>query len=187
MWAAARSETGLSTFPDCIGEELTERADVSLRARSGQRGHISVPTLYPDDGPGIASRSKHGIHQESAHAPVSIHVGVDVDEEEVPQYGPNCRRWLLGKKGEQRGHHLAYRVTRGWDVTGISDVHGPRSVTREIGSLEQTSLDAATPSLTGPTREALGNEFRDGICPNAVFDSVRCAKGPGIPAPSGLG
>ena len=56
--------------------------------------HVVVPALDRDDCPGLPARCHRDVHQESSHPPVAVHVGMDVDKNEVPQHDADRRLGL---------------------------------------------------------------------------------------------
>jgi Domain of unknown function (DUF4143) len=52
---------------------------------SGSGGHILGAPLDGNERPGVTARRHHRVHQEPSHAPVSIHVRMYVNEDEVAE------------------------------------------------------------------------------------------------------
>ncbi len=72
---------------DARGNEVRERTNVSVDTGAVERGEVRRAIFNPDDCPGIASRRKHGVHQETGHPSVSIWIRMDVAEHPMAQYG----------------------------------------------------------------------------------------------------
>src|ERR1039457_4537542 len=99
-------------------------SDVVIHARGLESGHILSAPLDGNDRPAINGGRHHGIHQKTSHAPISIHVGVDVNEHEVSEDDPDGRFGLRPQKLEELGHQFPHRLVAGWNVHRTADVDG---------------------------------------------------------------
>jgi hypothetical protein len=72
-------------------EEVGERRNIPADTRAFQRDHIPSAVPNRDDDPGESTGGHHHIHQEAPDAAISIHVGMNVDEEEMSQHNTDRR------------------------------------------------------------------------------------------------
>ena len=68
--------------------------------------------LYRDDRPHVPACDQHRIRQEAAQPAIAVHVGVDVDKEEMPQDGTNPWMLLCRNQLKKNRHAFAYRLFR---------------------------------------------------------------------------
>lgn len=61
-----------------------ERFNISFHARLLQRRHVRFPPLHGNNHPGVAGGHELAVHHEAGGAAVAVHVGMDIDEEEMP-------------------------------------------------------------------------------------------------------
>ncbi len=70
--------------PDALSYEMREGRNLALDTGGFESGHV-VGTLFDgDDRPRITAAGEHHLHQESTDATVTIHVGVNIDKNEMP-------------------------------------------------------------------------------------------------------
>src|SRR6266513_3808029 len=123
----------LLAVPDQTAEELTKRSYVPTDARGFERLEVIVATLNRNDRPGIAPGRQHQIHEKPAHPTVSVHVGMDIEEHKVPEYGTNACIGLCSQQPDQLGHRVAHGFGFRRHVLGTADVDLSGAVTGEIG------------------------------------------------------
>src|SRR6266480_2270011 len=112
----------LLAVPDQTAEELTKRSYAPTDARGFERLEVIVATLNRNDRPGIAPGRQHQIHEKPAHPTVSVHVGMDIDEHKVPEYGTNACIGLCSQRLDKLGHRVAHGFGFRWHVLGTADV-----------------------------------------------------------------
>src|SRR5277367_5047098 len=81
-----RQRLSCKPLPDESGQEFRERDDVLSYTGPLESGHVGLPFGEWYDRPRVPARRHHDIHQEASHAPIAIHVRMDVYEHKMPEY-----------------------------------------------------------------------------------------------------
>ena len=89
---------------DKLGKESRERPDVFLDARFFERGHVRLAFGEGNNRPRIACRRHHRVHEKPSYAPVAVHVGMDIDENKMPERRPDSRMFLCAEQIEEGWH-----------------------------------------------------------------------------------
>ena len=86
QWFARKSFTHEAT------NEVGEGNYVFSDTRPFEGIHVSVAITDRYDRSGVSARCQHDVHQKTPDAAVSVHVGMNVDEEEMPQH--DTHSWI---------------------------------------------------------------------------------------------
>ena len=70
-------------LPHQTPNKSNKRLDLPLHARLLQCRHVLFPALHGDHHPRIAGGHELAVHHEAGGAAVAVHVGMDIDDEEV--------------------------------------------------------------------------------------------------------
>lgn len=87
-------------FADAICQERGKGLDVVIDAGLFEGGHVFIAAVDGDDGPGVASRGQHRVHEKAAHAAVAVHIGVDIDKYPVAEHRSDCCVFFLAQMVE---------------------------------------------------------------------------------------
>jgi hypothetical protein len=95
-------------------------------------------------------------------AAVAIHIGMDVDEDEMPEHHADSRMRLFAQKVEERRHSIRHRVPVQGHLHRLADIDLAVAVAREIGGRRHAweiriparviARVAVAPFASGPTR-----------------------------------
>ena len=85
---------------DDLAEECGEGSNIPVHAGGLKRGHVVIAAPNRDDRPWIAAGGEHYVHQEAAHAPVAVHVRVNVNQYEMPENDADGGVPFFGEKFE---------------------------------------------------------------------------------------
>ena len=80
------------------GEKGGEVFDAVGGAGGFEARHVAVAACDGDDEPVSAAGDERGVHDETRSASVAVRVGMDVDEEEVPENGADAAVGLASQK-----------------------------------------------------------------------------------------
>ena len=83
----------------------------------------------------LARRRHHHVHQEPSSPAVSVHVGMDIDEDEMAEHDTNRRVRLRGQQFEKCRHHVAHDLVVKGDMARATNVDGVIAIAREASRL----------------------------------------------------
>ena len=141
--------SGESLFDEAC-QEIGERLDVFSDAGALERGHVGLPPGDRDHGPRVASRRHHQVHQEASHAPVAVHVRVDVDEHEVAEHDTHGGARLFMQQVEEHWHRVQHDIAVRRYVHGLPDVDRAIAIASQVGGPEQAGGHAWREHLPVP-------------------------------------
>src|ERR1035438_4642012 len=154
LWLRRRNRRQRRTgqaIPDKLGKESRERPDVFLDARFFERGHVRLAFRERNHRPGIACRRHHRVHEKPSHAPVAVHVRVDIDEDKMPERRPDSRMFLCAQQIEEGWHGIPYRLLVQRNVHRVADKNLAIAITGKVRRPQQARRHARREHLSIPS------------------------------------
>src|SRR3990167_1917454 len=118
------------------GNKGCKRFYVSFNTGAFQRGHIIIALFQRNNGPWIAARGQHQVHQEPPHPPVSIYIRMNVDEHEMSQHNANRRFVFLLQQLKEGRYQFAHGFLAGRRMHRAPNVNRAIAITSKIGGLQ---------------------------------------------------
>jgi hypothetical protein len=109
-----------------------------------------LPSGDRNDGPRVSSRGHHQVYQKPSHPAVSVHVGMDIDEHEMPEHHAHGGMLLFCQLLEEGRHRIPYRIGVQGHVHRLADINLSVAVSRQIARVNQASRDARREHLSVP-------------------------------------
>ena len=72
-----------------LRKEIGEWHDVLPHACLFQSGHVGVAPFQRHHCPGVTACREHHVHEEPADTAIAVHIGMDIDEDEMAEHDPH--------------------------------------------------------------------------------------------------
>ena len=135
---------------DTLSYKLDEGGNVVSDTGAVECGQILASVSRANDGPRVAARCQHSVHQEPRHASVPVCVRMDIPEKPMPKDGPHAGLLLAPQEIEELCHGIADRLPPGRYVPRRAQIDRVSAITCERRRSDQASLHARTEQFPVP-------------------------------------
>ena len=134
-----------------------------------QSGHITASVSDRDDDPGISTSGHHHIHQEPSDTPISVHIRVNVDEEEMAQHNANRGINFFAQQVKKGRHCITNGLWIQRDVHRLADVDLAVAIAGEVGGFQESRRDARRKQLPIPSPMIVIGDLAGILTPQDLF------------------